>query len=87
MRDRITAASERPGWVGAQLLIPLDELNQRVIIGTWQTRADWEAWHGDPDFAATRSHLEGLEAEPSRHQWHEVTEDARGSDTSLDAAA
>ena len=87
MRDRMTAASERPGWLGAQLLIPLEALNQRVIVGTWETRADWEAWHSDPDFAATRSHLEGLEAEPSRHEWHEVIEDLRRGDAELDAAA
>src|SRR5262245_31033820 len=85
MRDRIAAASERPGWIGAQLLIPLDAPNGRVIVGTWETRADWEAWHNDPDFTATRSHLEGLEATPSRRQWHEVIAGLHGN--ALDTAA
>jgi heme-degrading monooxygenase HmoA len=87
MRDRMTAACERRGWIGAQLLIPLETPNQRVIVGTWETRAAWEAWHNDPDFTATRSQLEGLEAAPSRHDWYEVIEDLHRPGAALDAAA
>jgi heme-degrading monooxygenase HmoA len=77
MRERLQAARERPGWVAAELLMPLDGLNKRIIIGTWETRADWEAWHGDEAFRETRKRLEGLEAEPARHWWHEVILDLR----------
>jgi heme-degrading monooxygenase HmoA len=77
MRERLTAVRDQPGWIGGQLLIPLDGLNHRVIIGTWQTRAAWEAWHNDRSFAETRARLEGLEAGPAEHWWHEVIEDVR----------
>ena len=77
MRDRLAAAADKPGWVGGQLLMPLDRLNRRVIVGTWQTRADWEAWHQDPAFAETRQRLEGLEQGPAENWWHEVLEDVR----------
>jgi heme-degrading monooxygenase HmoA len=77
MRERLTAAKSQPGWVGGQLLMPLDKLNRRVIVGTWQTRADWEAWHNDPAFQETRRRLEGLEAAPSETWWHEVILDVR----------
>jgi heme-degrading monooxygenase HmoA len=77
MRERLMAARNQPGWIGGQLLIPLDALNKRVISGTWQTRAAWEAWHNDPAFAATRRRLEGLEAAPGEQWWHEVIEDIR----------
>lgn len=86
MRERLSAAADRPGWVGGQLLIPLDAPDQRVIVGTWQTRADWEAWHNDPSFTQTRATLDGLEAAPSRHAWHEVIEDWRAG-MPLDEAA
>jgi heme-degrading monooxygenase HmoA len=72
MKERLDVAKERPGWVAAQLVMPLDGLSKRIIIGTWQTRADWEAWHADPAFAETRKRLEGLESEPPHHWWHEV---------------
>jgi heme-degrading monooxygenase HmoA len=77
MRKRLEAARDQPGWVGGQLVIPLDGLSHRIVIGTWQTRADWEAWHGDPTFQETRRRLEGLEAGQSEQWWHEVILDVR----------
>jgi heme-degrading monooxygenase HmoA len=72
MRERLAAAADKPGWICGQLLMPLNRLNRRVIVGTWQTRADWEAWHQDPAFAATRKRLDGLEDGQAEQWWHEV---------------
>lgn len=77
MRERLSAAAARPGWIGGQLLMPLDRLNRRVIVGTWQTRGDWEAWHQDPAFAQTRERMQGLEDGSAENWWHEVLEDVR----------
>lgn len=77
IRERLRSARERTGWIGGQLAIPVDKLNERVVIGTWQSRADWEAWHTDPTFRDTRKKLDGLEAGPSEQWWHEVVEDVR----------
>jgi heme-degrading monooxygenase HmoA len=72
MQQRLSAAKKQPGWLGGQLLMPLDGLNKRVIVGTWENRAAWEAWHTDDAFAETRKRLEGLESAPSEQWWHEV---------------
>ena len=77
MRTRLSAAKKQPGWVGGQLLRQSDKPDRRVIVGTWRTRADWEAWHQDPQFAATRRRLDGLENGPAEHWWHEVVLDVR----------
>lgn len=77
MRERMSSARNQPGWIGGQIMIPLDAPNHRVIVGTWQTRAHWEAWHSDPAFTATRTKLDGLENGPSEEWWHEVIEDIR----------
>jgi heme-degrading monooxygenase HmoA len=77
MRERLAAATSQEGWIAAQLLIPLDGLNQRVIIGTWNTRADWEAWHEEREFAETRKRLDGLLKSPAETIWHEVVVDTR----------
>jgi heme-degrading monooxygenase HmoA len=77
MRERLSAAKQQPGWIGGQLLGPMDASSKRVIVGTWQTRAHWEAWHADETFAGTRQRLAGLEAAPSEHWWHEVLLDVR----------
>ena len=87
MRERMIAARSQAGWIGGQLMMPIDALDRRVIVGTWQTRAHWEAWHNDPAFASTRRRLEGLEAKPSEQWWHEVIEDGRRTVTPLGASS
>ena len=79
MRERLEAARSQPGWVAGQLVMPIGALDERVILGTWQTRADWEAWHTDPKFRETRQRLEGLEATPPEEWWHEVVADLRAA--------
>jgi heme-degrading monooxygenase HmoA len=83
MRERLLAVRDQPGWIGGQIAMPLDGPNRRVVIGTWQTRAHWEAWHADPKFSATRRRLEGLEAGPREDWWHEVITETRPPVTAL----
>jgi heme-degrading monooxygenase HmoA len=77
IRDRFESAHDRPGWVSGQLLTPADETSTRVIVGTWRSRQDWEAWHHDPAFMEQRQRLEDLETGQSRSTWFEVVADAR----------
>jgi heme-degrading monooxygenase HmoA len=77
MTQRLESAKRQRGWIGGQLVIPLDGPNSRVIIGTWESRADWEAWHTDPAFRDTREQMQGLEAKASEEWWHEVVADVR----------
>ena len=79
MRTRLSAAKKASGWVGGQLLRPADKQDRRVIVGTWKSRADWEAWHHDPQFTETRQRLDGLESAPAEHWWHDVLLDVRKS--------
>ena len=72
MRERLEAARDEPGWISGQLLMPLEALNQRIIVGTWQTRADWERWHESEAFAATRERLNELEVASQDMTWHET---------------
>jgi heme-degrading monooxygenase HmoA len=81
MGTRLSAARNASGWVGVQLLRPADKPDRRVIVGTWSTRADWEAWHHDPQFAETRQRLDGLESAPSEYWWHDVVLDVRKGST------
>jgi len=80
MRARLGAVRGQPGWISTQLLMPNDGMHKRVIVGTWRTRAEWEAWHKDPAFAETRARLQGLEAAPRQEWWHEVMMEMRASE-------
>ena len=80
MRERFESARSREGWVSGQLLTPDDQSSTRVIVGTWRSREDWDAWHSDPAFLEQRETLERLEQEPPRTEWYRVVADARSDD-------
>jgi heme-degrading monooxygenase HmoA len=79
MRDRMSAVEGRDGWIGGQLLRPVDDERTRVIVGTWESRSDWEDWHDEEAFRATRDRLEGLQTGPADVTWHEAVLDRRGA--------
>jgi heme-degrading monooxygenase HmoA len=74
-RERVEAARQQAGWVSVQLCIPLGAMNERVVIGTWKTRADWEAWHATEAFQETREAMDASEAERRGEWWHELVID------------
>ena len=76
-RERARAAREQPGFVSVQLCAPADARNERVIIGTWESRADWEAWHGNETFLETRRRLEDVDDTAQREWWHDVVLEER----------
>ncbi len=76
-RKRAAAARDQPGFVSLQLGIPVDELSQRVVIGTWKTRADWEAWHATEPFQNTRAELDEPEAKTLYEGWYEIIVEER----------
>jgi heme-degrading monooxygenase HmoA len=76
-RERVEAAQQHEGWVAVQLCIPVEAANERVVIGTWQTRADWEAWHASEVFERTRDQMDAAEDGPREEWWHEVILDER----------
>jgi heme-degrading monooxygenase HmoA len=70
--DRFRDAPGQPGWVSVQLLIPVDAPNKRLVIGTWQSRADWEAWHATEAFKRTREAMNGVQQSSGPEHWYEV---------------
>jgi len=76
-RERVQAARGQPGFVAVQLCIPVDSMNERVIIGTWESRADWAAWHNAEPFLETRARLEEVDDKRKSTWWHEVVLEER----------
>ena len=77
MTDRMQTAESVEGWMAGQILMPLDDLDRRVIVGVWETRAAWEAWHENPVFQETRDRLADLGVDEGETTWHEAVYDAR----------
>jgi heme-degrading monooxygenase HmoA len=74
-QERVKAVKKQPGWVSVQLDIPARASNQRVVIGTWESRSAWEAWHTTDSFQRTRQRLDDAETGTRKEWWHEVTVD------------
>jgi len=79
MYERLTAAQGQAGFVGGQLLRAANDPMLRTIVGTWNAREDWEAWHHEEAFRETRDRLEGLQSRPAESSWYEVVEEQRSS--------
>src|SRR3954464_12772707 len=77
--ERVAAARGQPGFVAVQLCVPHGKPNERVVIGTWRSRGDWESWHDTPAFRRTRHELEEADPERESEWWHDVVLDARAS--------
>jgi heme-degrading monooxygenase HmoA len=77
MQKRMTEARKQPGWIGGQLLQSDHDPGSRVIVGTWQSRADWERWHHARPFVDTRHQLNDLGTGPADQEWHDVVLDVR----------
>jgi heme-degrading monooxygenase HmoA len=74
---RVHAAREQQGFEIVQLCRPDDTPRERVIVGTWQTHDDWQAWHDDPAFLETRAELEEIDQESTDSRWYEVVVEER----------
>lgn len=70
--ERFRDAPNQPGWIDVELLIPADELNKRVVVGTWRSMADWEAWHETEVFKRTRERMDAVQGTSGPERWFEV---------------
>ena len=73
---RLADVQGQRGWLGLQLLIPLDAPNKRVVVGTWENRAAWEAWHATEGFQETRRAMNELDQSDGQERWYEVISSA-----------
>lgn len=89
MRERLETVKGRPGWISGQVLKPAEGAGtKRIVIGTWESREAWAAWHRDPGFLDAREQLDRLESGRREQWWHEITAAAatEGSARALDDA-
>lgn len=71
MQERMSTAENVEGWVSSAVLRPVDSPNRRVILGVWESRRQWEAWHEDPQFEETRRRLDQLGVDDGDTVWHD----------------
>jgi heme-degrading monooxygenase HmoA len=70
--ERFDDAPNQPGWVSVQLLVPQDAPTHRVVVGTWESRSDWERWHTTDVFQRTREQMDRVSRHDGEERWYEV---------------
>jgi heme-degrading monooxygenase HmoA len=71
-QERITEASRQPGWLGVNLLIPTEDMNKRVVVGTWRSQGDWDRWHATDAFKQARPKLAAATKDDGQPRWYNV---------------
>lgn len=72
-KSRAADAQQQPGWVATQLLVPVDDGQKRIVVGTWQDQQSWERWHTTDSFQQTRDQLNSATIDDGAERWFEVT--------------
>jgi heme-degrading monooxygenase HmoA len=80
--ERARAARGQDGFHFVQLCCPEGAPSERVIVGTWDTRENWQAWHRDDAFLETRRQLEEIDEEDEGSQWWKVVVEERATSSS-----
>jgi heme-degrading monooxygenase HmoA len=73
--ERAAAARQQTGWVDLHLLVPLDNPQGRVVVGTWRDRDAWERWHTSETFRRTRERLDQATESDRADRWFDVVEE------------
>ena len=53
-------ATVQPGYVYGETLIDADDLEESLVISTWDTLDDWEAWFSSKQRSAINNEIEVL---------------------------
>lgn len=68
-RERVEEARGFEGWLGAAAWVPVDDARQRVVVGRWATRDDYDTWTLSPSYIRTKSLLDSCQASPPEIEW------------------
>jgi len=49
LRQLRVMAMQQPGYIGGETLHAVDDPNYYLVISTWESLAQWEAWCNHPD--------------------------------------
>ena len=71
-RERLEDARRQPGFVGMELLTPEGGANRRLVVGTWQSKDAWSAWHQTETFRQTRERMNAATADDGTPRWYDV---------------
>lgn len=68
-----TSAMRSPGYLSGESLIDMNDTHHSLVISTWRTREEWEAWDHSDERRRVRAFIEPLLEGPEKVAVYEVT--------------
>ncbi len=61
-------AMNQKGYISGESLVGAEDAQTVMVIGTWQSREDWDAWKGDEKRKELDAKLEELQESPTEYE-------------------
>lgn len=58
LRQLRIKAMQQPGYISGETLHAIDDPNYYLVISTWESLADWEAWYKNPERQQLQAELD-----------------------------
>ena len=62
----------QPGYIYGETLKRLDREDECMVISTWRSREDWEAWHNNDERINIQNEIDNLLGEKTDYAIYEV---------------
>ncbi len=59
-------AMQQPGYIGGETLHAVDDPNYYLVISTWETLEQWQAWYNNPDRQKLQAEVDSYLESPTK---------------------
>ena len=66
-----TLTLNQPGYITGETLKRIDESNECLVVSTWRSVDDWNAWTADPKRIELQSQIDSLIGKPTEYAVYE----------------
>lgn len=68
-QERAEQAALAPGWLGVAAWAPVAEPSERVVVGRWRSKADYETWALTESYLGTKVTLDSCQMGAPDIEW------------------
>ena len=65
LRQLRVMAMQQPGYVGGETLHAFDDPNYHLVISTWESLDQWQAWFNNPERQKMQAEIDGYLESPT----------------------
>jgi heme-degrading monooxygenase HmoA len=65
--EQRSRAITQPGYISGETLRNVDDPEDHLVIGTWQSVEDWKVWEANPGRAEIQSKIDALLGETTSY--------------------